>query len=208
PDWTPLPAELVHISRFPDGVLEVPCAGQAQPNVFIIEIATDPDARVPSQAVQDTALVYLERQIVPEVIVLFLRKKGHVKAANSVTLRSRRGLTKWSLSWKAVKLWEVPAEELIGMGDVGLLPWMPLAQITGPLEPIVSRCRARIDHQSPQLGHAEHQNLLAVTQMLLGLRYNQKMDQPILERLRALLGGRQAMIESPIYQEIVAESKR
>jgi hypothetical protein len=208
PSWTPLQAELVHVSRFPDGVLEVPCPGQAQPDIFILEIATDPDARVPSQAVQDTALVYLERKIVPEVIVLFLRKKGHVKAADSVTLRSRRGLTRLDLSWKALKLWELPAEVLISMGDVGLLPWVPLAQFDGPPERIVSRCRARIDRQAPRLGDAEHKNLLAVTQLLLGLRYNQKKEQPFLERLRALLGGRQAMIESPIYQEIVAESKR
>jgi len=208
PAWTPLQAELVVVRRFPDGVLEVPCPGRAQPDIFILEIATDPDARVPSQAVHDTALVYLERKIVPEVIVVFLREKGHVEPASSVTLHSRRGLTRWDLSWKAVKLWEVPAEELLGMGDVGLLPWVPLAQFTGPPEPIVSRCRARIDHQAPQLGHAQHQNLLAVTQMLLGLRYNQKEDKPVLQRLRALLGGRQVMIESPIYREIVEESKR
>jgi hypothetical protein len=84
---------------------------------------------------------------------------------------------------------------------------VPLAQFDGPPERIVSRCRARIDHHARRLGDAEHKNLLAVTQLLLGLRYNQK-DEPILERLRALLGGRQAMIESPIYQEIVEESER
>ena len=206
PDWTPLPAELVHISRFPDGVLVVPCPGQVQPDVFIIEIATDPDARVPSQAIQDPALVYLERQTVPEVIVLFLRKKEHVKAADSVTLRSRRGLTKWSLSWKAVKLWEVPAEELIGMGDVGLLPWVPLAQFDGPPERIVSRCRARIDHHAESLGHHRHLDLLATTQILLSLRYNK--DDPLLERLCALLGGREVMIQAPLYQEIVEEGER
>ncbi|HZW33702.1 MAG TPA: hypothetical protein VFF52_23475 [Isosphaeraceae bacterium] len=207
PAWTPLQAELVHIRRFPDGVLEVPYPGQSSPDIFIIEVATDPDARIPSQAVQDTALVYLEREIVPEVIVLFLRKKRHLKPADSVTLRSRRGLTRWHLFWKAIKLWEVPAEELIALGDVGLLPWVPLAQFAGPPERFVSRCRARIDHQAPPLGHAEHQNLLAVTQLLLGLRSNQK-NEPLLERLRALLGGRQAMMESPIYQEIVEESER
>src|SRR5262249_10032539 len=143
-------------------------------DIFILEVATDPDARVPSQAVQDTALVYLERKIVPEVIVLFLRKKGHVKAADSVTLRSRRGLTRWDFSWKAIKLWEVPAEDLIGMSDVGLLPWVPLAQFAGLPERIVSRCRARIDQQAMQLGHDAHANLLAVTQILLGLRYNEE----------------------------------
>lgn len=203
PAWTPVQAELVQLRRFPDGVLEVPCPGPAQPDVFIIEVATYPDARVPSQAVHDTALVYLERQIVPEVIVLFLREKGHVEAAGSVTLHSRRGLTRWDLSWKAVKLWEVPAEELIRMGDVGLLPWVPLAQFAGPPEAIVSRCRARIDQDAPPI---ERENLLAATQVLLSLRYNK--DDPLLERLRALLGGREVMIQAPLYQEIVAESKR
>jgi hypothetical protein len=110
------------------------------------------------------------------------------------------------LSWKALKLWEVPAEVLISMGDVGLLPWAPLAQFAGPPERIVSRCRARIDRQARQLGHDAHANLLAVTQLLLGLRYNR--DVSLLGRLGALLGGRRAMIESPIYQEIVEESKR
>ena len=42
-----------------DGVIEVPVLGQAQPDIFILEMATYPDARVPSQAVRDTALVYL-----------------------------------------------------------------------------------------------------------------------------------------------------
>jgi predicted transposase YdaD len=187
-------------------VIEVPVPGQAQPDVFILEMATYPDARVPSQAVRDTALVYLERNIVPEVIVLFLREKGHVEAADSVSLHSRRGLTKWDLSWKAVKLWEVPAEELLAIGDVGLIPWVPLANSSDPPERIVSRCRAHIDHEAPRLQQAEHLNLLAVTQMLLSLRYNQ--DVPLLDRLRALLGGREVMIESPIYQEIVEEAER
>jgi hypothetical protein len=114
-----------------------------------------------------------------------------------VELRSRRGLTKWNLSWKAVKLWEVPAEELLALGDVGLIPWVPLAQFEGSPEQLVSRCRARIDEALPSIGPVEHENLLAVTQFLLPLRYNE--DASLLERLRALLGGRQAMIESPLY---------
>jgi hypothetical protein len=205
--WTPRQAELVQTRQLPDGVIEVPVAGLTQPDIFILEIATDPDARVPSQAVRDAALVFLERQIVPEIIVLFLREKGHLKAADSASLRSRRGLTKWDLSWKAVKLWEVPAEELIAIGDIGLIPWVPLAKLSGPPEQIVSRCRAHIDHHAPHLEHAEHANLWAVTQILLTLRYNKK-DRPLREQLRPLLGGRQAMIEAPLYQEIVAESKR
>src|SRR4029077_16211374 len=103
----------------------------------------------------------LIRDIVPEVIVLFLREKGNVEAADSVTLRSRRGLTKWDLSRKAVKLWEIPAEELMAAGDVGLIPWVPLTKFDQPPERIVSRCRTHIDHHALSLKHLEREDLLA-----------------------------------------------
>ena len=48
--WTPLQAEPVQARQLPDGVLEVRSPGQAQPDIFIVEIASYPDARVPSQA--------------------------------------------------------------------------------------------------------------------------------------------------------------
>jgi hypothetical protein len=204
--WTPRQAEPVQHRQLPDGVLEVWSPGQAQSDIFILEIATDPDARVPSQAVRDMALVYLERGILPEVLVLFLREKGNVPAADAVELHSRRRFTKLNLSWKAIKLWEVPAEELLAMNDVGLLPWVPLAKVSGSPERIVRRCRARMDQAAPRIGQTEYENLLVVTQFLLPLRYNE--DLTLLERLRALLGGRQVMIESPLYQEIVEESER
>jgi len=203
--WTPRQAEPVQHRQLPDGVLGFWSPGQIKPDIFILEIATDPDARVPSQAVRDVALVYLERGIVPEVLVLFLREKGHVPAADSVELNSPRGFTKLNLSWKAIKLWEIPAEELLAMDDVGLLPWVPLAKVEGSPEQIVRRCRARIDQAAPQIGHPEYENLLVVTQFLLPSRYND--NKALLERLRALLGGREVMIQSPLYQEIVAESE-
>ena len=201
--WTPLQAELVQSRRLPDGVLEVRSAGQAKPDIFIVEIASYPDARVPSQVVCNAALSFLARGVVPEIIVLFLHEKGKVQASDSVELQSRRGLTKLNLSWKAIKLWEVPAEDLLAIGDVGLVPWVPLAKYADDPERIIRRCRARIDAAVPP--SPEHENLLAVTQVLLGLRYNEK---PLQNKLRGLLGGREAMIESPIYQEIVQESER
>lgn len=45
-----------------------------------------------------------------------------------------------------------------------------------------------------------------MTQFLLPLRYDK--GSALLDRLRGLLGGRKAMIESPIYQEIVEEAER
>ena len=128
-------------------------------------------------------------------MVLFLHPRGKIKAASTVNLRSRQGLTDWRLSWKIAKLWEVPALELLASGDVGLIPWVPLTQFDGPPEPIVRLCRDRIDQDAPP---GEHENLLAVTQFLARLRY----DDP---RLFQILGGRRAMIESPLLDELKAE---
>ena len=44
----------------------------------------------------------------------------------------------------------------------------------------------------------EHENLLAVSQVLAGLRYNDP-------KLFQILGGREAMIESPVLQQLKAE---
>ena len=196
--WRPLAAELVQSRRLPDGLIEVRRQGQTEQDLYILEIATYPEARVAAQVACDAALVYLDRGVLPEVVVLFLHPRGNIKAASTVNLRSRQGLTHWRLSWKIAKLWEVPAFELLGAGDVGLIPWVPLTQFDGPPEPIMRLCRDRIDQDEPP---DEHENLLAVTQFLARLRY----DDP---RLFQILGGGRAMIESPLLDELKAEWTR
>jgi predicted transposase YdaD len=200
--WTAAQAELVLPRQLSDGVLRVLERGRTEPDIYILEIAAYPDARVPSQAVRDAALGFLERNILPEVLVLFLHEKGNVPAADSIELRSRKGFTTMRVSWRAVKLWELPAEELLALGDVALVPWVPLAKHSGPPEPIVRRCRARIDHETSS---PERENLLTVTQFLLRLRYT---DRSLLQKLRELLGGREVLNESLLYQDIVEEAER
>ena len=156
---------------------------------------------MPSQAVRDAVLWFLERNVLPEVLVLFLHEKGNVPAADSIELKSRKGFTTMRVSWRAIKLWELPAEDLLALGDVALLPWVPLAKLSGPPEPIVSQCKARIDHEVPS---PDREDLLTVAQFLLKLRYN---DEAVLKKLRDLLGGREAMIQSPLYQEFVEEAE-
>jgi hypothetical protein len=148
--------------------------------------------------IDDVSLVRLDRRVVPEVLVLFLHPKGNLKPARTATLESPQGWTSWRLSWKVVTLWTIPAEYLLAAGDIGLIPWAPLARFDGPPEPIVRRCRERIDREAPP---DEHENLLAVTQVLTGLRYNDAKPFQI-------LGGSKAMIESPVLQELIAERTR
>ncbi len=72
---------------------------------------------------------------------------------------------------------------------------MPLTQFDEPPEALLRQCRQRIDEKAAA---GEHANLLAVTEVLTWLRYNEA-------GLLAILGGKQIMIESPLIQELVAE---
>jgi hypothetical protein len=81
--------------------------------------------------------------------------------------------------------------------NAGLIPWVPLTQFSGPPRKIIEECRRRIDAEAPE---NERENLLAVTQVLMRLRYNAK-------NLFQILGGEQAMIESPLIDELLAKTR-
>jgi hypothetical protein len=110
-------------------------------------------------------------------------------------LQSPLGLSSLHVTWRPVTLWTLPAAPLIALEDPGLAPWIPLLQTDQPPDVILRQCRDIIDRKAtPQ----EHDNLLVVSQILAGLRYDD-------ETLLSILGGKDAMIESPVLMRFVAE---
>jgi hypothetical protein len=194
--WRAVQTELVMARRIPDGLIEVYHRGESVPDFYLIEAATYPETRVAGQILDDTAAFRLVHRTLPEVVVLYLRPGGQIEAAGSAEIRSPRGLTSWDVSWRAIRLWEVPAADLLAANDVGLIPWVPLAKIDGPPEPVLRECRDRILRQAPE---DEREPMLVVAHFLAGLKYN---DPGLFE----VLGGRQIMIEnkSPFVQEMYA----
>jgi hypothetical protein len=188
--WHAHQPEVVHPSQLPDGLLEVFFQGQRKPDYFLVEIATYYEKRLQEQVLRDAQLVWMARKALPEVLALVLCRRGSADIPDTVQVQSRLGWTSASLRWKVVPLWTVPAADLLAAQDVGLIPWVPLAEFSGPPEPILEQCRQRIEQQAP---HDRQANLLAVTAILTQLRF------PGLELL-TLLGGEQAMIESPLLK--------
>jgi hypothetical protein len=193
--WRPLQAEVVQPRQLPDGLLEGRRAGRDEPDLFILELATYPEQRLLEQVLRDMTLVYLDRRVLPEVLALILHPKGNLRAADALDRHSPRGWTHWQVRWRVVELWTIPAEALLAADDVGLIPWVPQSAIAGPPEPVLQQCRERIDRLAPP---DERDNLLAVSQVLAHLRYNDP-------KLLGLFGGRDAMPQFPLIQEIVAE---
>jgi hypothetical protein len=192
--WRPAQAELVQPRQLPDGLLEVQLLGETRSDLFLLEVATYPERRVGRQLTRDVMFVFLDQGELPEAIVLVLRPKGKYRAVRGTNLRSRHRLSSCGLKWRVVELWKVSGERLLEGHDVGLIPWVPLTDFSSPPERVLERCRDVIERQAP-LG--EKANLLAVTQVLTHLRYNDA-------KLLSILGGTQMMIESPLIQELVS----
>jgi hypothetical protein len=195
--WRALAADVVQPRQLPDGLIEAPFEGRADPDLFLVEIATYPERRVEEQLRRDTLLVYLDRERLPEVVTLILQPRGTYRVPDTVGLASRLALAELRLRWRVVEVWTLAAEDLLAADEIGLLPWVPLTQIQGPPESVLRECRRRLDEQAPA---GQHDNLLAVMQVLTRLRYN---DPALL----AIFGGRKIMIESPLIQELVDEAQ-
>jgi hypothetical protein len=195
--WRALPAEVVQPGQLPDGVIEALHTDSDEPAWYVVEIATYPERRVQDQLLRDALLVFLDRRVLPEVVALVLHPKGSYQPPEVLSIQSPRGWTELNVRWRIVELWTLSAEDLLATNDPGLMPWVPLTQIHGPIEPVFKQCRTVIERYGSD---EEKSSLLAVAQVLASLRYN---DPSLL----FLLGGRKAMIESPVLQEILAETR-
>src|SRR5262249_13068668 len=125
-------AELVLPAKLPDGLILAWRAGRAQPDPFIVELATYPEKRAGEQALHHLPLGYLDRTVVPGVVVLVLHPKGQLAVPESVHLPASDGVTELRARWRVVELWKVPAEPVLAAEDPGMVPWVPLMQSDDP----------------------------------------------------------------------------
>jgi hypothetical protein len=146
--WRAVHASLAHPKQLPDGLLEVTFPGRAEPDPFIIDVATYPERRAEEQATRDAALVWLDRHVLPDVVTLVLHPKGQVHVGGVWQQASRHGMTRLACNWRAIELWTLSAEQLLAMNDVGVVPWVPLAQTAAPVEELLRTCRERIEQQA------------------------------------------------------------
>jgi hypothetical protein len=190
-------AEVVQPRKLPDGLLEARFAGEQESRLILVEVATYPEKRVVQQVCDDLRLVRQARGVLVDAVVLCLCPRGAYHVPQTAEDASPLNWSGETLRWKVVEVWTQSAEELLTAPDVALALWATLAKYDGPPEVLLQRCRDRIDRD----GGEQRANLLAVAQVFARLHF----DRP--EWLE-ILGGRKAMIESPLIQEIVQESNR
>jgi hypothetical protein len=193
--WKAVQSEVVQPGQLPDGLIEARLSGSSRLCRYLVEVATYPEKRAVEQLVRGALLTRLNFGRLPEVVALVLRRKGRFRIPELLHEESEEGWTELRLRWRVVELWTLPAEELLATGEPGVMPWVPLSQFQGPPEKVIRHCRDVIETVSTE---EDRVTLLAVTQVLTGLRYN---DPNLLE----LLGGGRVMTESPLFKKLKAE---
>src|SRR5262249_56008671 len=109
--WKALQPEVVQPRHLPDGLLEVYLERRKTPDYFLIEIATYPEERLLRQVWRGMSLVFLDREVLPEVLTVILRPKGRLRIGGGHGLQSRLGWSQWQVNWRVVEVWTLPAEE-------------------------------------------------------------------------------------------------
>lgn len=185
-------AEMVRQRKLPDGLLKVYFEKQKQPDHVLVEVATYPEKRALDQALDDLILArsHLKGKL-PELLMLVLCPKGKLRITGKHEVESRLGWAKLACQWHVVELWTLSAEDLLALGDVGVVPLVPLARYDGPPEELLERCCERIEKGTQG---DDRYDMLAVAQVLAELKFPQR-------ELLNLLGGSEVMAESPLIQE-------
>ncbi len=190
--WRPGPTEIVSSRRVLDGLIEATYPGSPEPVPYIVEIESYPDRDNDRQVLEAVMAVCLSRRVVPEGISLVLARKGNVQPREAWELRSPSGEVALAGRWRTIRMWELEAEDLFAMNDVGVVPWIPLTHTTATPTELITRCREAIDAKAPA---AVRDNMLAVTHVMARINYN---DPGILK----ILGGSKMTIESPAFDEV------
>jgi|SRR5262245_9261711 len=191
-NWRPVSTEVVQPRQLPDGLLEVERPSGRM--LYLIEVSTYSDNRVPAQVLDDLTLVYQSQRRLPEAVVFVLRPKGNVRVASTVEVR--QASTYISAGWRVVELWTLDAQDLLRTGEPALMPWVPLANYAGDPETLLRECRKVIDQAASP---AEIPSLLAVAQVFAGLRLSDT------RLIRRILGDKPMINDSVIVKELFAE---
>jgi hypothetical protein len=185
-------ADLSTVSGASDKVIRVG-RGRSQ-SLLMVEFLASYKDHIPERTQWHSTLLAHRHGLPVRSIIVLLRPEADGPAMTGLFERACLGESPYlTFHYRVVRLWQIPAEELLRHGP-GLLPLAPVAAVpSGELPSFVHRVKKRIEREVPEDKASE---LLAATYVLMGLRYD---DEVIAALKKEVL----KMEESITYQEIV-----
>jgi hypothetical protein len=148
-------------------------------------------------------LLHRQNQVPVHSIVVLLRPQvAHSNLDGAVRYQARPGRGKMEFGYEVVRLWEIPAKELLA-GTLGTLPLAPLgklpegASLKDGLTDVVQQLIERLQREAPA---EEVRRLLTAAYILTGLRLPRDLA-------RQLFRGVRAMSDSDTFLAILDEGR-
>ena len=178
-----------------DKVLRV---GAQSPWLAHFELQASRDRRLPFRLLQYHALLLHRHELPVETTVVLLRPAADgPEMSGRLEQRGGAGGVTVSFTFRVVRLWQRPVEELLG-GGLGILPLAPLAAVEpADLPDVIQRLDERFRREADPATVAD---LWAATQLLLGLRYDD-------DQIRGLVRAMSWLRESSTYRAILDEGR-
>ncbi len=188
-------ADLSAIASVPDKLIRLGTGRRGTAVHVEFQAARDRDL---DQRVRAYNVLARRRHGVPVRSVVFLLRPeaGPPPVRGSVDWAGRGG-SPLSFAYDLIRVWQLPAEQLLA-GGIGTLPLAPIAAVDrSSLRGVIGRMRDRLEHEVDAPLAAE---VLHASRILAGLRYNWG-------EVQSLFRGVQNMRESSYYQGIMAEGR-
>ena len=189
-------ANLTTLTADADRILRVE-GEEIQPYLAHIEFQSSDEPGGDERVFVYAAIAFYKLNLPVQSVVILLRPEAEGPGFSGRTgfVAPSGGMLQFT--YRLVKVWETPVEELLA-GGLALLPLAPIADVTkAQLPSIVRRMEYRIDREAEA---GERGLLWTATALLMGLRYK----IPLINRL---LKGVSAMKESVVYQAILQEGE-
>jgi len=186
--------ELKNRTRRADQLLTMAKAGKE--SLLHIEVQSVEDREIEHRLLEYNLLAMLTYHKPVLSCLLLLRPMASVPVPPLVEAAFDE-IEVWRFHYRVVKLWEVPADDLVRSGLMGLLPLAPLAQSGTELETLTTVVA--------ELYTAGEYELLSLTRVIAGLVMKQPTQQEMLRRMFAMY--KDILEDSWVYQEILREGQ-
>jgi predicted transposase YdaD len=189
-------ADLSTVTAAADKVLRV---DDPTPWLLHLELQAGREDEFPSRLHWYNALLEYRHKLRVHSLVVLLRKEADASNLAGVFQSAFPGEPPYrTFRFQVVRVWQLPVESLLHAG-LGVLPLAPLSDdAAGRLPEIVAQINQRI--QAEATDQQTKGTLWTATDILMGLRYERKLIDHILQKVFA-------MKESVTYQAIVEEGE-
>lgn len=184
--------ELKNRTRYTDQLLDIVKDGKEA--LLHIEVQSKEDREIEHRLLEYNLLAMLTYDKPVLSCLILLRPMTYVPASPLIKMVFDE-IETWRFHYRVIKLWEIPAEQLVRSRLIGLLPLVPLVDGGTEMEALTTVIS--------ELYAASEYELLTVTRLIAGMIMKGPAQQELLERMFAMY--RDTLEDSWVYQKILRE---